>query len=139
MCAARGSTSLGCHRAAHPHPHDIWTVNEVLCRGTTGRVLRRCRVHVWEPGPHNLEILHVNAASFGERRVVHEAAIGPVTGPAPPHRSSGSLQRPYQSERYLLAKSNVVRERIGAVSGRDAAVLPHPFAVDTTGDIESVA
>lgn len=38
-----------------------------------------------------------------------------------------------------LANSNVVRERIGEAYRRDAAVLPPPFAVDASGDLEPVA
>lgn len=87
-----------------PHPHDVRTVNEVFHRHDYGHgtpevvvdvggnigvsavwFLSRSastRVHVWEPVPHNLETLRVNVAPFGDRCIVHEAALAPAAGPA---------------------------------------------------------
>lgn len=87
-----------------PHPHDVRTVNEVFHRHDYGRATHevvvdiggnigisaawflsrspRTRVHVWEPVPHNLETLRRNVAPFGDRCVVHEAALAPQAGPA---------------------------------------------------------
>lgn len=87
-----------------PHPHDVRTVNEVFCRRDYGSEAPRvvvdiggnigvsaayflsrrddARVHVWEPVESNLEVLRTNLAAFGDRCVVHEAAVAPAAGPA---------------------------------------------------------
>lgn len=87
-----------------PHPHDVRTVNEVFCRRDYGsgspRVVvdiggnigvsaayflsrrRDTRVHVWEPVTNNLEVLRANVGPFGDRCVVHEAAVAPLAGAA---------------------------------------------------------
>ena len=87
-----------------PHPHDVRTVNEIFHRHDYGHgtpevvvdvggnigvsaawFLSRSphtRVHVWEPVPHNLDSLRVNVAPFGDRCVVHEAALAPTAGAA---------------------------------------------------------
>ena len=87
-----------------PHPHDVRTVNEVFHRHDYGSgrpqvvvdvggnigvsaawFLSRStssRVHVWEPVAHNLESLRINTAPFGDRCIVHEAALAPRAGSA---------------------------------------------------------
>lgn len=101
---ARLRTPTGLVELLVPHPHDVRTVNEVFHRHDYGRgasqvvvdiggnirvsavwFLSRSpstRVHVWEPVPHNLETLRANVAPFGERCVVHEAALAPTAGAA---------------------------------------------------------
>lgn len=101
---ARLRTPTGPVELLVPHPHDVRTVNEVFHRHDYGTGAPRVvvdiggnigvsavwflsrsahtRVHVWEPVPHNLDSLRVNVAPFGDRCVVHEAALAPTAGPA---------------------------------------------------------
>lgn len=97
-------TPIGPVRLVVPHPHDVRTVNDIFHRHDYGtgrpRVVvdvggnigisavwflsrsAHTRVHVWEPVPHNLQTLRTNVARFGDRCVVHEAALAPEAGPA---------------------------------------------------------
>lgn len=97
-------TPIGPVRLVVPHPHDVRTVNDIFHRHDYGtgrpRVVvdvggnigvsaawflsrsAHTRVHVWEPVPHNLQTLRTNVARFGDRCVVHEAALAPQAGPA---------------------------------------------------------
>ena len=135
-----------------PHAHDVRTVNEVFHRHDygTGRPevvvdiggnigisaaywLSRSatsRVHVWEPVPHNLQTLRHNVAPFGDRCVVHEAALAPVAGPAtflidPVGRYSGLAE--YQS---TTEGRVAVEVRCEAVADALTAVLEREGRID---------
>lgn len=97
-------TPTGQVRLLVPHPYDVREVNEVFYRHDYGTSRPRVvvdagghigisaawflsrsphtRVHVWEPVPRNLATLRVNVAPFGDRCVIHEAALAPRAGPA---------------------------------------------------------
>lgn len=148
-----------------PHPHDVRTVNEIFHRHDYGHgtpevvvdvggnigvsaawFLSRSphtRVHVWEPVPHNLDSLRVNVAPFGDRCVVHEAALAPTAGAAtflidPVGRYSGLAEYQPGSDGKVAVEvvcegvAEALREVLGA-EGRIDLVK-----VDTEGSEEAI-
>jgi FkbM family methyltransferase len=158
-------TPTGAVELVVPHPHDVRTVNEVFHRRDYGSgrpqvvvdiggnigvsaayFLSRSpssRVHVWEPVPHNLQTLRQNVAAFGDRCVVHEAALAPQAGLAtflidPVGRYSGLAE--YQDGACGKVPVEVECE---AVADALRAVLEHEgridlVKVDTEGSEEAI-